>query len=274
MLNRDFVSGSSAVGLGALFGGLLSIEIASRFVLGNFSWTFAGIFGALFGGCVSYIAVDFKQFCEGVCDAYKKTTSWRPNVLYWKTFLVFFTGFSFAVCSTLLAAFGFVFFLDGFSVKEFVDLGKFSIFIGLFFGALITHIPLRRTPRMEDRDHTHELLKQQNYGYWLLTRCNPVCVPFTALFYLGKAIVWIVIATPEITFWVVGVGRSLGSFLIVLIKDVHSQKRAVVFIDGAAGAVIGYLLGSALLGALVGIVILYPCHHHLIAIRVLKVVPR
>ena len=52
MFNREFISASSAVGFGALIGGLLSIEIATHFLLGNFLW----IFGAIFGGCVDFHA--------------------------------------------------------------------------------------------------------------------------------------------------------------------------------------------------------------------------
>lgn len=269
MFNRDFVSASSAVGLGALIGGLLSIEIASRFGLGSFLW----VFGSVFGGCISYVTVEFKQFCEGVSDAYKKTVSWKPDRLYWKTVAIFFTGASLTGYSFFLAMFGLFSYIDD-RLNLLPSLAGVSIFMSVFLGTILTSAITKRARWMVGRKYTRHLLERQKYGYFLLTRGNPVSAPFVALFYIVKATVWMVKEIPEAIVWVAGAGRSLKSFLVAVLKNVHSQKRAIVFFDATAGAVIGYFLGSALVGAFIGALVLYPLHRELVAVRLLKVVPR
>lgn len=269
MCKRDFISASSAVGLGALIGGLLSIEIATRFSLGGFLW----IFGALIGGCVAYVTADFRHFCDGVSDAYNKTVSWRPNCLYWKTVAIYFAGTSLAWFSFFFSLFVFLCFVDDMMNKlpYFVWV---SVPMSALLGTIITKVNTQRTGWMVGRRYTCHMLEVQKSGYYLLTRYNPVSAPFVVFFYIIRVVYLMVKAMPEFRIWAVKASRVLRSFLLVALKNVHSQKRAVVFFDATAGAVIGYMLGSALLGACIGAIAIYPLHRELIAVRLLKVMPR
>ncbi len=172
-----------------------------------------------------------------------------------------------------MASFGVIILLDGIQARDIIFFGKASVFIGFLFGAILTYPTLERSYGMKARRYTKLLLQYQKIGYWLLTRWNPLCALPVALFYIGKAIVWMVKATPEMVVWLERVGGILRSFLVVALKNVHSQKRALVFFDAVAGAMIGYLLDSALVGVFIGALILYPLHRELVAVRLLKVVP-
>jgi hypothetical protein len=272
MSNRDFLSTASAVGIGALVGGLLSIEIASRFALGNFLWLVVSLCAVL-GGLVSYIIVEFKQFCLGISDAYNKTISWRPYTLYWKTLLIVFAGVSLMVYTLALTMFGVIVSLDDRMTIDMVFVLKIPAVLAVLLGGFITYVLLSRREWMVRRNYTIHLLQSQKNGYWLLRYWNPVSAPFVVLFFFGEMVVLAWKAAPKLILCVVAASKTLRAFLVLALKNVHSQKRAVAFIDATLGALAGYFLGSALLGAIVGAVVLYPLHRNFIAVRWLKVLP-
>jgi hypothetical protein len=272
MSNRDFFSTASAVGIGALVGGLLSIEIASRFALGNFLWLVVSLCSVL-GGLVSYVIVEFKQFCSGISDAYKKTISWKPYTLYWKTLLILYAGVSLMVYTMALTMAGVIVNLDGRMTIDMVFVLEIPAVLAVLFGGFITFVLLSRREWMVGSRYRRHLFESQRQGYILLRYWNPVSAPFVVLFFLGKMVVLAARSSPKLIPHVVAVSKTLRAFLVLALKNVHSQKRAVAFIDATLGALIGYFLGSALLGAIVGAVVLYPLHRNFIAVRWLKVLP-
>src|SRR3989344_2663150 len=124
-----------AFGLGALIGSFAALDIASRFELGRY---FA-VLGALLGGLVAYVAVDFRQLLAGICRAWMEAATWEPDLRRWKAF---FLGFSaaFVFLVTVLSPIGLLIFTaDSYRAGLFFEGGVvvLSLFAALCFGRVV-----------------------------------------------------------------------------------------------------------------------------------------
>jgi len=88
--------------LGAFVGGLIALELAENFSFGKYFW----FVGALIGGFVAYVAVDFRDFCTGTVRSYHKTIAWQPDLLFWKACTVMAAGIAVFVSSISVIAIG------------------------------------------------------------------------------------------------------------------------------------------------------------------------
>ena len=67
-------------------------------------------------------------------------------------------------------------------------------------------------------------------------------------------------------------GREIWGFVVRTFVYVHSERRTLCFVDETLGAVAGFSLGSAVLGAVVGAILGF-VNYEFVSIRLLKLVP-
>ncbi|MBI2465932.1 MAG: hypothetical protein HYV66_01730 [Candidatus Sungbacteria bacterium] len=233
-MQRDFWSLVLACGFGALVGVFVSLEITEHFQYGRYFW---GI-GAVLGGLVGYVSVDFSDFREGLILAYRRTIAWRPDGLYWKTF--FLTFFEYMVLCLNSVVFFYVVFGD-----------HFLLILGLvlIFSACLSFL------------YASDIMSPDRYSdlYW----------PTQGLWWLMRRAPSAVAAAPS----ALAEGTlTLGRFAATVFRYVHSRRRTICFSCAALGAAAGYYAGSALAGAVIG-AMLGAVEYQLVALRWLKLVP-
>jgi hypothetical protein len=80
-MRRKSSSIVGACALGALIGILVALDISARFQYGPYRW---GVIGALLGGIVACVAVDFRHICARVARSYRKTIARTPDREWWR----------------------------------------------------------------------------------------------------------------------------------------------------------------------------------------------
>lgn len=279
-MKKETLSVLSACALGAFIGALSALEIQSYFEYGSYFW---GI-GALFGGTIAYIAVDFRQFCDGVVHLYRNTVAWRPHWLWWRALgLVYIETASFVSTAILIFILPFVILanLDSTFVALMILLwmgiiGWFSIGT-VFLGFLGTARDGKS--REEWECNLKSSIKRSLDG---IHRINPVSVAILLTRCVISSSVHILhglydgaVHSPQM---IAAIGSSIKTtsktfvrFIASVFVRVHSNRRTLCFVDATLGAVSGFFLGSATLGAVVG-AILGVINYELIS-RWLKLVP-
>lgn len=267
-MNRHFWSVLFACALGGLLGALFGIEVARRFAFGQHMWALS----ALGGGLVAYVAVDFRHFCDGVVSAWKKTIRWRPDALYWKTWLISFAGML-TVCSTLILMFALVEYLTG---------GTNFSWLGLLFKAFVLLSMLlagpcalsssSRKPEMSDEIWLARIQSCTDFGWSALKWCNPVGMVVGLVLLCVKLLSLLPALWQDITNTAVSILPPLKTFFWQAFVNVHSKLRTLCFMDATIGATVGYFCGSPILGAVIG-GLLGAINYELVSIRWLKLVP-
>lgn len=176
-MHKQTFSLGFACALGACIGALSAQEIAVRFVYGSYLWAF----GALFGGLVAYLVVDFREFCAGAAQAYRRTISWRPNRFYWKSFSVC----CFGVMAPLVTA-GIVLLClilssipPDKSPEKLILVAKIMLVGSFLVGVIFAVGACETNSSWSSHEIKAKLLRSQKQAYWFLLRLNP----FGALFF-------------------------------------------------------------------------------------------
>lgn len=259
-MNRDLVSAVLACAFGAFIGAFLGLEAAQRFSLGQYLWPLT----AIFGGITAYVAVDFGRFTAGIARAYRATIAWKPNRLFWKAVVWQL------VAGLTIGTLVFLFFSLVFHRTSGIILGAFMFFV---FGPLAAANTDGGAPKNELENE----IKDSKSIVW---NFNPIAVLFWmgADIFLGltkgvpliPSVLRIVFAFFGRVVW--GMIKVLPRFVSTAFRYVHTQKRTLCFCDAALGAVVGYLAGSATIGALAGAVLGF-VNYELVSVRWLKLVP-
>lgn len=274
-MRRESLSIAVACLLGALIGTLAALEIAVRFSYGSYFW---GI-GALLGGVVAYVAVDFRHFSVGVANSYRRTIAWCPNKYFWKTALIFYGGI--VVCySSIVWSIGVpICFLDETETASLLVVLWFSISMScggllLSYALLVLNMSLSGNIGHSGDNQGFELLRKA--GWTMILRCNP----FWVLYAITVGLWWLVVRIPSTV--VRGVpallrgtarcARCLAQFIIGVFIFVHSGRRTLCFADATIGAAIGYSFGSVIIGTIAGAV-LGVINYELVSVRLLKLAP-
>lgn len=253
-IRKETTSIGFACALGAFIGALLALEFKARFQYGIYLLPV----GAFIGGSVAYVAIDFRDFCFGIVRAYRATIAWKPYVPFWKTYGILFLG-----ANTILATFCIILFAVS-KERAVLDICiVFSIF----------HFFLSYIFPIETIDHCkNDYLRAKSIGFGMLKYGNPFGVAYLGLqaslyviqtlwrmfLYVLKAIPTALVLTKQ--------------FVIKTFVYVHSDRRAICFVDSAIGALIGFFCGSAFIGALAGIM-LGIANYEFVTVRWLKLVP-
>lgn len=269
-----------ACALGAFIGALLVFECRARFQYGMYLWPI----GALFGGSIAYVAMDFREFCSGVARAYRAMIAWEPHVPFWKAYGAMFLcrlsivfSVLLLVCSLILvASIG----IQGLPKDFFGDVFMLFICSCIEVAFLITTLtpfslmrPLKRQKEWIGRHEYRYELESEYEDRLLKIRTQRLCVAFVAtpigiIFIFGTLVfetfVWMI---ENIDGY-----RSAKQCVVQIFINVHSDRRAICLVDSVIGAIAGFFYGSALFGAMVGAV-LGMVNYELIAVRWLKIVP-
>lgn len=240
-MQKETKSIGFACALGAFIGALVALEL-----VGNLWFV-----GVIAGGIVGYIAYNPREVFRSFAQAWHVVTvlpsNRRKRVLQRTLFASMFMG----VCK--LVFWGVIFAALSFGILDLDVLVPAAVFLttlltaGLVLKALRGRKDYAKTIRGY-RDLSHEL--------------GPVVVLATiakALWETLRALLWLVSKLPA-------VGKQ--TFIYI-----HSSQRTLCFVDATLGATAGYILGSALIGAGVGLV-LGVINYELVSIRILKLAPR
>ena len=274
-MTRDWFSLALACALGAFIGTLTALEISVRFEYGSYLW----IIGALVGGVVAYVAVDFRHFCAGVVCSYYRTIAWHPDSRWWKTFAVLSGGIVMMYLLTVgVISFLIICFLDKLASPIIPQLcgGVFGMVFAMEsivgFGTMLELMDVNET----DRDRERKLCDIDKVGWVMIFYFSPIGV--TLLVFRGLK--WVVMRVPlAITCAISAVISSIryawhmfAQFAVEVFVYVHSQRRVICFVDASIGAAIGYSFGSAIIGAIAG-AFLGVLNYEIVSVRLLKIVP-
>ena len=244
-MKQEFWSVWVACSLGALIGAFTALQIGS-WVSVNFIWIVSG--GALLGGAIAWIAVDFRHFCAGVSHSYHNTIiTWRPNRPL----------------------------IDGIllgkprAMQTLIWTGVSLAGMAIFFTTGIV-APWAKMPAQHIRD-------VQQLGRYLMRRGNPLGV----MFYSVIGIYWVVAHIPlaimkGIPATIRGMShaiRMFARFIAGVFMYVHSSQRTLCFADAAIGATMGFFIGNAIVGAVIG-GILGLVNYEMVAVRLLGLSPK
>lgn len=270
-MKRESLSIAIACAVGALIGTLVGIEIAKYLAPALHWWCAAA--GMFAGSIVAYVTIDFRQFCAGVNHAYHNTIAWRPYGLYWKT-----VGMAYAsvisLCLTL--AIGVIVTFVPFDLIE--EKFKFS-YLGFFLAVVIACSTLlsfgATSCRRGTSDDSYEelLLRQHRIYYEMFQWINPIGVTYYALkglWWMMRHLPWL-IRQGVFGLWVAIV--FLGYFISAAFVYVHSTRRTICFVDAGLGALIGFMCGSPIVGAISG-AMLGVLNYELVSVRLLKLTVR
>lgn len=237
-----------AVALGATLGGLTALELAPLLGAANF---LAATLGVLVGGLTGYIAVDYRQFCEGVTEAgtlvYSKpieaiklrwNTSYeaRLSAFYHAMIMVMVINYIFALVATACILWD--------KVPDILVLvvtaSSLIITSGLCF--VTTFGELHRAST-EEHSLEYHLKESKTFLYW----CSPVGVTHAVFL---KLLPWLLVGACKSLWWLV---CSLRIFLKTLFVTVHSERRLLACFHAILGTLIGLYLGWWLAGTVAGL---------------------
>ncbi len=277
MKNNDSFRIAGACAFGALIGSLVALEIAARFTYGSYLW----IIGALIGGCVAYITIDFRHFCAGVSHSFRRTIAWRPDGLYWRAVgSVLVASAAFAptmVCSYIILV------LLGRIMPELLHMIVFLVlgtiaFVNFCFPVTLILFGIGELWRLRNESvvPTSRLNRIIESNRKMTCDFNPVSAAILAVRHILRALHDCVVCVPAAVAatcsFVKKVGKAIATFIAAVFVYVHSTRRTICFVDATIGALIGYYFGSAIVGSVVG-AILGVVNYEVVSVRWLRLVP-
>jgi hypothetical protein len=264
MTMRKSTSVSYAIALGSFVGAASALELSPE---NSFS-PLLFIFCTLLGGLVGWVANDVKGFCAGVKMAWQKTTPivldaqrWRTAVLNYFAFLGLLETVSaiFIVFSRAMEYF--------FSPQPYPPLDSLEVLmvVAIFVTAAAFGAAVRFCEADQSETHREE-------SEWLLRTWNPMSVFMTivswvatGLFKVSRGVLKTMDGTPAAM-------RRFGAFLSLVFITVQTDERRISFVGAIIFTIVGYKLGSAILGSVLGGLVGF-WYHRLVVTRWLKLVP-
>jgi hypothetical protein len=279
-MHRDTLHIAGACFLGAFVGGLVALDLSARFQNIPHLW----VAGALLGGCIAYLTIQFRLLCNGVARSYHKSIASRPNYAfwnpgreYWKTWWVTFATQMLLAATVMIPAIWLAY-SSGKSEQPSVSAGAF-----LFFGTewvcltiLFTFLTVGRQKQLSQEKWHVTLQKLREHDYKMLRRYNPLALSIlllTGLWWVMARTPWALVAIlSEIWTRVTRVAGALKRFIVDAFIFVHSERRTLCFVNAALGSAIGYYGGNAILGGVAG-AILGVIMFEVVSVRLLKIAP-
>ena len=262
-MRKETWSVGFACALGSFIGALCAIEIATRFTYGSWVW---GI-GALLGGVTAWVVVDFRHLCAGIARAWRATVNWRPDHVWWKAYVFLLAGYI-AVFSNVLV------------MMAIAGVTRTSSYIAVTILCLFCSIVIAGAglpnPPIWHKERTRQLEDVIDDGWRMMRNLNPIAV----VYWILRSVFWMIWRIPSAAVFVL---KSAGpavklcfasgrQFSVTTFRYVHSERRKLCFVDATIGAVVGYFLGSAVLGAAIG-AMLGMVNYELVSVRWLKLAP-
>lgn len=283
-MTRGWLSIAFACAFGAFIGALTALEISAQVPYGKYLWSI----GALIGGILAYIAVDFWHFCRGVGNAYRKTIAWRPHRLYWRAYLAQWVHMA-AIQASGFAAVGIWIFSGTYlypaerwftheQILEMLYYGYLYLWpaLSLTLGLVAARDDLKRKQGWNDTEYDDLLREKTIEGWKKVLYSNPISVLFIVLFGILFGAAWVITRLPRCAAILARFSAKVAVLIVRFLRNVfiyvHSERRTICFIDATIGAAIGYSFGSAIIGAIVGALIGL-INYEIISVRWLRLVP-
>ncbi|MDO8495356.1 MAG: hypothetical protein Q7S32_02395 [bacterium] len=230
-----------AVLAGAFIGGTIALEVNRMFW-----WV-----GVLIGGSIAYLVYDLKEIALAIPRAWRRTTSWQPDREWWKALRNYTLG-EFNLVAIICIGFALI------SFPIFALTGNWKAHIALLLATFLAGCFIS----------CGMVLGSSSYdtrGIIILTSAQGA--PNFLYLYL--------VLLPEYSAlgikWLLLKGIPLGAkFFKYLFLIIHSEFRLLCAVDAAIGVVIGFLGGSALIGAVVG-GLFAVLNYEILSVRVFKI---
>jgi|GEM_PF-995767 len=257
---RESVRIFFACALGALLGALIGLELKS---ISDWLW----LPSALLGGVIGWVLYDIRALGAVIARAWREVINWQPDRLYWRLFgqklltSVIVLGYGSALMLIWYA--GFILADAGWytfptlrtTVYEFYwtfVCPTIFLLTGLATMILFVNMLLYIADAQAEADWHKEYGSLMKIIRTAVLLANPIVLPFTAIYgcynltsYGYRGVRWILPRIPL-------AGRLTGQFCKRTFVLAHNDLRLLCFVDATIGAIAGYFLGSALLGALIG----------------------
>ncbi len=272
-MTRGSLSIAFACALGGFIGTLAANDISTS-QYGQYLWPV----GALLGGIVAYIIVDFRYLCAGVARSYRQTIAWQPDTLWWKAWVASSLGGTAVFAWIFIPIIWEAYANDTPSYASswaFVsDCAAFTLFLGIMctiFGLFITIIVNKEGRREGMRQERLRILFL--VGRTLLFSVNPFGLVYWTIW--GTA--WTVRHARWLITSAIGKSKAAAAIGALFVSRtfvyVHSERRTICLVDAAIGAGIGHLsLGNTAIGAVAG-ALLGLINHEIVSVRWLGIVP-
>jgi len=259
-MNKERVSLVIACFMGAFIGALISLECARWFLYGEYFW----ILGALAGGCVAYVIVDFERVVQAIKTSFKEM---RSELAVWSTdwemmwaSLVYWAGvaciMACATMYTIVLGAGFALAMSG-----DIDFDRIKPLVVLVVGISLYFSIENRWYAfgLRERDRKTLIADMHTDGLDFMRYGNPFSIGFITLVCLYEILVWSINHVPHLFRAIVRCVIRVCSLPILFIRFavrifvlVHSQRRIICFVDATLGATVGFFLGSAIIGGICG----------------------
>lgn len=251
MLRKGTLSLGLSVAFGSLIGTVIALDISERFASGSWFWAL----GALLGGVIAWIVVDFDHFRSSVTRAYCEIADWEPDHLYWKALGAILVGFS----SVFLSGFAIAAIGSHYDAKILLLFGY-----GMMYLMPICLISALFDVLVSDSENHSKFKEMIGVGTKMMMFGNPVVLPFTALYAVGLLAYKTYLIAPDVI-------RAMWQIAVTSFLYAHTERRRICFVDAVIGSTIGYFCGSAIIGAATG-ALLGMVDYELVS-RWLKLVP-
>jgi len=246
-----------ACAIGAGIGSFVALEVSAMFC-----WI-----GFLLGGLAGYLSYEWKEVIRAIPKAYRGVAGYKFPQHYFAA-LKWNSVFIFNVCIWLLTFFGCLFVgpyvydvhQKGQTVDWYTILTGFPfVLVGLWLLTSFVYdtntFGLFMVREKEGKSGKNLELAEEakNLSYWTFP-------PLVIFWHLPRGIIFVARRFPEFAKWFVAgcwlVACEWGSFWKKFLWNffllVHSEMRILCSVDAFIGTVIGYFVGSALMGALYG----------------------
>lgn len=238
-----------ACAIGAFIGAVVALQINH-----HFWWV-----GLMVGFASGYLAYQSEQVVGAIPLAWRQTTSWRPDKVWWRSRY----RNSMDVTGTRLTVMGVPFLMITALVTLFSRGQPYSVKAGVLFSLATVFVCVALSFFLLGDTELQRASLSPLRTYFLV---------------LPKFLLWTIPkhtpkVAPTVFRWIGHVVKTTMKFFGKLIYLVHSEIRLLCGMDAAIGAAVGYCLHNAILGALIG-GLWGVLNFEVLSIRILKLVPK
>jgi hypothetical protein len=222
----------------------------------NLGWWIVPVTSVVMGS-LAWLMCDFAGVITGVKQALREVTGWKPDrarvirffKLWFYWWMTFAGGMIWLSCSLN--------FLISLSIQEANGPGTFVVMIamtGLSLGlTLLCAGDMSKEIGPPERPNSSAVME---FARDCALYCNPISLPFVAVYFLAKGLIWVTARIPKTT---VIIASGVCRLVIISFILIHNDERRICFTATGLGTAIGlitcYQHGYAFYGAVIGSVV-------------------